>query len=163
MFRTAGILLFVLAGAGFFQQVRYAESVLPGTSFVSEPEAAVGQIDGVFAGIELYHGTLELRLHLKNGPGKDLEVYARRPRYGQLPQTMNYAVFARPERVETWTFLGFGSGMDSPESFEMGTLEAAERLMILFRDVNQFHRFGPMYRAHPEAYRMGIDAVVSLH
>jgi len=145
------------------QQGRYAERVLPGTSFVSDPEAAVGQIDGVFAGIELYHGTLELGILLKNGPGNDLEVYARRPRYGQLPQTMNYAVFARPERTEAWTFLGLGSGMESPESFEMGRLESADRVMILFMDANQFYRFGPMYRAHSEAYRMGIDAVVALH
>ncbi|MBM3294026.1 MAG: hypothetical protein FJY82_05820 [Candidatus Aminicenantes bacterium] len=159
----AGFVFVAFALGGAAQDYRYAEKVLPETRFVLDPENAVGESDGRFAGVELYNGVLELAVRVKAGEGADIGVIARRPQYGQLPETMNYAVLARPDKVETWTLLGWGTGKSSPEYFEMGKLESADRVQIVFREVNEIYRLGGIFRTHKEPYRMDIDAVFALH
>jgi len=159
----AGFVLVAIALGGAVQDYRYAEKVLPETRFVLDPDGAVGKSDGRFAGIELYNGVLELAIKVKGGEGNDIGVYARRPQYGQLPETMNYAVLARPDKSENWTLLGWGTGKSSPEYFEMGKLESADRVQIVFREVYELYRVGGIFRTHKEPYRMDIDAVFALH
>jgi hypothetical protein len=163
MKRALGIVLLGILLQGTGKEVAFATKVLEGTRLVRNPEAALNRFDGVYAGLELNNGLLELALKARNVEGYDISVHAQRPQYGILPETMNYGLFAKADGDKDWTFLGWGNGKASPEYFEMGKLAAADRIMIVFKDVNEIVRIGGAYRTHPEPYLMNIDAVAALH
>ncbi|HZX11755.1 MAG TPA: hypothetical protein VFG01_12485 [Acidobacteriota bacterium] len=139
---------------------RYGTKVLDSTERVQSPSSSLYKPDGSFAKVE-YYGFLDLELEAENKNGPDIGVYARRQQTGVLPFTLNYALFAMDNDGE-WKYLGTGSGIQSPEVFELGEVSATQKIRILFRDytdTNTIKRIKP----HSEEYYMEIDAVEYLH
>jgi len=139
---------------------KYGTKVLDSTAQVQSPSLSLHKPDGNFAKVE-YYGFLDLELEVKNKSGPDIGVYARRQQTGILPFTLNYALFALDNDGE-WIYLGTGSGVQSPEVFDLGEISDTQKIRILFRDytdTNTIKRIKP----HSEDYYMEIDAVEHLH
>ena len=154
------LVFFGISLLGFAQSSKYATQVLAGTLHVDKPALALGAPDGSYAGIELF-GNLDLEISVTNGEGDDLAVYAKRPAYGILPETMNYAVLVLSAGGD-WKFIGAGSGAEEPESFDLGDIQSAEKVRIVFKDPTDIEVAKPT-RAYPQEYKMGIDAVEALN
>ena len=154
------LVFFGISLLGFAQSSKYATQVLAGTLHVDKPALALGAPDGSYAGIELY-GNLDLEISVTNGEGDDLAVYAKRPAYGILPETMNYAVLVLSAGGD-WKSIGIGSGEDEPERFDLGDIQSAEKVRILFKDPTDIVVAKPN-RTYPQEYKMGIDAVEALN
>ncbi|MFW6123632.1 MAG: hypothetical protein ACOC5G_00250 [Acidobacteriota bacterium] len=143
-----------------YRSKRYGTKVLDSTERVQNPSLSLHKPDGSFAKLE-YFGFLDLELEAKNKDGPDIAVYARRQQTGILPFTLNYALFAMDSDGE-WKHLGTGSGIQSPEVFELGEVSTTQKIRLLFRDytdTNIIKRIKP----HSEEYHMEIDAVEYLH
>lgn len=138
----------------------FATVVLPDTLLVENPEFALYQPDGRFAEIA-YFGILDLEIEVRNGQGNDLAVYAQRSSEGIQPETMNYGVFVLAENGE-WENIGMGSGLQSPELFDLGSIRFSKRVKIVFKDYTDQMLAKP-YILHSQEYSMGIDAVAALH
>ncbi len=151
----------------------FATGVLPDTSLVENPEFALSAPDGRFAAIPLY-GFLALELEAKNGPGDDIAVYANRqvtslesaligeadePLWTDL---MTYGVLGLGPRGE-WEAIGRGSGLNSPEKFDLGNLASVSAVMIVFRYYNEPEAGFKQTKAVTGDYFIGIDAVEVLH
>ncbi|MFQ6038702.1 MAG: hypothetical protein ACE5LV_08805 [Candidatus Aminicenantales bacterium] len=137
----------------------FATQVLSSTQFVQNPQLALDKPDGRYALLG-YFGFLDLECRVRNGPGNDLAVYARRPREGILPETMNYAVFV--EYRGEWHHIGTGAGITSPEAFDLGEIPSAGKIRLVFKDYTQTQITKP-YRTYAQDYAIGIDAVEVLH
>ena len=139
---------------------QYATRVLETSEQVSNPSSSLNKPDSRFTQIG-YFGFLDLELEAENHNGADIAVYARRQRSGILPPTMNYALFAADKHGE-WQYIGTGSGLQSPETFELGELSRTQKIRLVFRDyidTNTIKRIKP----HSADYYMEIDAVEYLH
>ena len=151
----------------------FATGVLPDTSLVENPEFALNPPDGRFAAIPLY-GFLVLELNAKNGPGDDIAIYAHRqatsvesalvgeedePLWTEL---MTYGVLGLGPRGE-WESLGRGSGVTSPEKFDLGSLASVSAIMIIFRYYNEPEAGFKQTKAMTGDYFIDIDAVEALH
>jgi hypothetical protein len=139
---------------------RYGTKVLDSTERVQNPSSSLYKPDGNFAKVE-YFGFLDLELEAENKRGPDIGVHARRQQTGILPFTLNYALFAEDKNGE-WKYLGTGSGIQSPEFFELGEISNTQKIRLIFRDytdTNIIKRIKP----HSEEYYMEIDAVEYLH
>ncbi len=142
------------------QSKKYATRVLETTEQVRNPSSSLNKPDGNFTQIE-YFGFLDLELEAENHNGADIAVYARRQRSGILPPTMNYALYAADKYGE-WQYIGTGSGLQSPETFELGEISRTQKIRLVFRDytdTNTIKRIKP----HSADYYMEIDAVEYLH
>jgi len=139
---------------------KYAVKVLESTERVQNPLLSLNKPDGSFAKVK-YFGFLDLELEAENKEGADIGVYARRQQTGILPFTLNYALFALNNDGE-WTYLGTGSGVQSPEVFDLGEISDTQKIRLVFRDytdTNTIKRIKP----HSDDYYMEIDAVEYLH
>jgi len=139
---------------------KYATRVLETTDGARNPSSSLNKPDGSFTQIE-YFGFLDLELEAENHNGADIAVYARRQQSGILPPTMNYALFAADKNGE-WQHIGTGSGLQSPETFELGEISRTQKIRLVFRDytdTNTIKRIKP----HSADYYMEIDAVEYLH
>jgi len=142
------------------RSIKYGTKVLDATQRVQNPSSSLNKPDGSYAKVE-YFGFLDLELKVDNKDGPDIGVHARRQQTGILPFNLNYALFAMNEDGE-WTYLGTGSGIQSPETFELGEISSTQKIRILFRDytdTNTIKRLKP----HSDEYYMGIDGVENLH
>jgi hypothetical protein len=151
----------------------FATSVLPDTSLVENPEFALYPPDGRFAEIPLY-GFLILEFSAKNGPGDDIAIHANRrttslesvligeedePLWTEL---MTYGVLGLDAAGE-WQSIGRGSGVNSPERFDLGDLPSIRTIMIIFRYYNEPQSGFKQSKAIIGDYFIGIDAVEALH
>lgn len=151
----------------------FAISVLPDTSLVENPEFALYPPDGRFAEIPLY-GLLVLEFSAKNGPGDDIAIHANRrttslesERIGEedeplWTELMTYGVLGLDAAGE-WQSIGRGSGVNSPERFDLGGLASINTIMIMFRYYNEPQAGFKQSKAIVGDYFIGIDAVEALH
>jgi len=151
----------------------YATGFQPDTSLVENPELALNAPDGKFAEIALY-GVLVLEFTAKNGMGEDVAIYANRkttsleseligeedePLWNDL---MTYAVLGLDKDGE-WKAIGRGSGVSSPEKFELGILPSVDTIMIIFRYYTEPQAGVKQIKGSVGDYYIGIDAVEALH
>jgi hypothetical protein len=150
----------------------FATAVMPDTSLVENPEFALSPPDGRFAEIPLY-GFLILEFSAKNGPGDDIAIYANRrttslesvllgeedePLWTDL---MTYTVLGLGAGGE-WEAIGRGSGVNSPEKFDLGSLASVNAIMIMFRYYNEPQAGFKQTKDIVGDYYIGIDAVEAL-
>jgi hypothetical protein len=140
----------------------FAKQVFETTQLVENAQAALDEPDGNYASIGLF-GSLDLEIDVKNGSGDDIAVYAKRQLEGPQTETRNYGVFV--EHRGEWEFVGLGGGITSPETFDLGEIQSAKKIRIVFRDLYRSMWMTRAYQHQDASYSMsmGIDAVKSLH
>jgi hypothetical protein len=157
----------------------FAIQVLDFNNLVRNPERALNKPDGQFAELSIL-GVLDLEVSAKNGPGDDIAVYARRMGaqkimpgeeegegistdqldYGYW-QGLWYGVLGMGERGD-WVALGQGSGINSPEKFDIGSLPSIKKIRIIFKPNNNPELEVKYPRGQLEESSFGIDAVEAL-
>jgi hypothetical protein len=157
----------------------YATEVLSNTRLVNRPELALKKPDGQYAEIKI-SGILDLSLAVQNGSGDDIAIYAR-PSGGEdvrqggqeeggisaaatygMVEGIWYGVFAMNKQGE-WIALGKGTGAKSPESFDLGSLAATDKIRIIFRTSANADLPYNRIRNTPQEITFGIDAAAVLH
>lgn len=138
----------------------YATQVLNTTEYVENPQMALDKPDGQYAEIGEY-GSLDLEIDVKNRDGDDIAIYAKRQKEGHQNENRNYGVFV--EYRGEWEFIGFGGGITSPETFDLGEIRLAKKIRLLFKDFTQSMWTAKPYQHQEVTFSMGIDAVKSLH
>jgi hypothetical protein len=138
----------------------YATQVLGTTQFVNNPQLALDIPDGKYATIREF-GSLDLEIDIKNRAGDDIAIYAKRQQEGQQIETRNYGVFV--EYRGEWEFIGFGGGITSPETFDLGEIGSAKKVRLLFKDFTRSMWTARPYQHQETSYLMRVDAVKSLH
>lgn len=138
----------------------YATQVLATTQYVENPQMALDKPDGQYAEIGEF-GTLDVEIDLKNRDGDDIAIYAKRKKEGHQNENRNYGVFV--EYSGEWEFIGFGGGITSPETFDLGDIRSASKVRLLFKDFTQSMWTVKPYQHEGVSSSMGIDAVQSLH
>lgn len=137
----------------------FATQVLE-TQYVENPQMALKKPDGQCAQIGEF-GTLDLEIDVRNRAGDDIAVYAKRKKEGHPNENQNYGVFV--ESRGEWEFIGFGGGITSPETFDLGDIQSAKKIRLLFKDFTQSMVTAKPYQQDQVTPSMGIDAVKSLH
>ncbi|MGQ9671995.1 MAG: hypothetical protein ACUVV5_02540 [Candidatus Aminicenantales bacterium] len=157
------ITLTIRLAQALFQPFPYATRVLEETYLVTNAEAALNRPDDQFAVIST-NGFLDLELIAENGPGDDIAVYAVRSgsEEGLWPETMSYGVLVKEDSGE-WTAIGRGSGISSPEKFELGEIRRISKIRILFKYYDNPDLGVKPWRLHGEEYTIMVDAVEALH
>jgi hypothetical protein len=145
-------------GQGFSRE--YATQVLGTTEYVENPQMALDKPDGQYAHIGEF-GSLDLEIDVRNREGDDVAVYAKRKREGHQNENRNYGVFV--EYRGEWEFIGFGGGITSPETFDLGDIQSAKKIRLHFKDFTQSMVTAKPYEQDGVTPSMGIDAVKSLH
>jgi hypothetical protein len=161
------------------KELKYASGVLPSTQLVENPEFALKEPDGQLAEISIL-GVLDLEISAENGPGPDIAIYARLKggeevmRGGeeeggateaqgyQYYEGFWYGVLGMKESGD-WEAIGQGTGMSSPEKFDLGTLSSIKRIRIMFQPHNDFNLGFKPLRFQPKEFTFGIDAIEALH
>jgi len=138
----------------------YAAQVLNTTEYVENPQLALDKPDGQYAEIGEF-GSLDLEIDVKNRDGDDIAIYAKRQKQGHQNESRNYGVFV--EHRGEWEFIGFGGGITSPETFDLGNIQSAKKIRLLFKDFTRSMWTAKPYQHQQVAFSMGIDAVKSLH
>jgi hypothetical protein len=145
---------------GSQEKRKFATGFLPSSEFVHYPEEVIGEPDGKFAEIE-YWGWLDLEVEVKNEEGDDIAIHAKRSEGGVQDQNiMHYLVFVQKD--DEW--IGIGSGITSPEKFDLGDVRSVGMIRIIYRNRSEIYQPNINVRHQKRAvYRMGIDAVEALH
>lgn len=138
----------------------YATQVLNTTEYVENPQLALDKPDGQYAEIGEF-GSLDLEIDVKNRYGDDIAIYAKRQKEGHQNESRNYGVFV--ENRGEWEFIGFGGGITSPETFDLGEIQSAKKIRLLFKDFTQNMWTAKPYQHQEVTFSMGIDAIKSLH
>ncbi len=158
----------------------FATNVLDFNQLVQNPQRALNRPDEQFAELSIL-GVLDLEVNAKNGPGDDIAVYSRRMGAQRMMpggeegegissdqlafgywQGLWYGVLGKGERGD-WVALGQGSGINSPEKFDLGSLTSIKKIRIFFKPNNN-PEFEVSYpRGQLEESSFGIDAVEALH
>jgi hypothetical protein len=155
----------------------FATAVLPETLLVENPEFALYSPDGKFADIS-FSGFLDLEFSVKNGPGDDIAIYARRAGTQEgmqleegipanldgsaLPGALQYGVLVMGDSGD-WEAVGQGMGINSPDKFDLGRISNIKKIRIVFRPYGNVTADIKPYRLPSQELSMGIDAVVALH
>jgi hypothetical protein len=158
----------------------FATRVLDFNGLVRDPQQALKRPDGQFAEISIL-GILDLEVSAKNGPGDDIAIYARRMGTQKIMpggeegegissdqlafgywQGLWYGVLGMGERGE-WIAIGQGSGIKSPEKFDLGSLPSIKKIRIFFKPNNNPEPAVKYPRGQVEESSYGIDAVEALH
>jgi len=158
----------------------YATKLLDSSPLVENPEFALDKPDGQFAEIPIL-GILDLEINAKNGPGADIIIYARQAgakeilpggaEEGGLPfeafvyqywQGFWYGVLGMEERGD-WVAIGQGTGTNSQEEFDIGSLRSLKMIRIIFKPHTNADLGVRFYRLQPGESLIGIDAVEVLH
>ncbi len=157
----------------------FARSSMEGTALVENPGFALQYPDGRYAEIAL-QGVLELDFIARNGPGDDIAIFARRSgsKDGRsiedglpasdlellgLPGTFFYGVVVLTDQGE-WLELGTGSGLSSPDRFDLGDINRISAVRIVFVMPHGIQNQGEKQLGQITAdFTMGIDAVQALH
>ncbi|NIM90540.1 MAG: hypothetical protein GTO17_06285 [Candidatus Aminicenantes bacterium] len=161
------------------EESKFASGILLSPELVENPEFALRKPDGQFAEISIM-GFLDLEISAKNGPGDDIAIYARLKgaeevmRGGveeggateaigyQYWEGFWYGVLGMNESGD-WEAIGRGTGMSSPEKFDLGSLSSIKGIRIMFRPHNDFTLGFKPFRFQPEEFTFGIDGVEALH
>ena len=138
----------------------YATRVLETTQYVKNPRLALDKPDGQYADIGEF-GFLDLEIDVNNGSGDDIAIFAKRKIEGHQNENQNYGVFV--EYRGEWEFIEFGGGITSPETFDLGDIQSAKKIRLLFKDYTQSMWTAKPYQQQDVNFTMGIDAVESLH
>jgi hypothetical protein len=138
----------------------YATQILESTQYVENPQLALDKPDGKYAKIEEF-GSLDLEIDIKNKEGDDIAIYAKRQKEGLQNESRNYGVFV--EYQGEWEFIGFGGGITSPETFDLGEIKSAKKMRLIFKDFTQSAWTAKPFQQENVSYSMGIDAVKCLH
>jgi hypothetical protein len=157
-----------------------ATKVIFSTGPVKNPELALRPPDNKFAEISEM-GVLDLDIRAKNGPGTDIAIYARM--ISQQDKTSNeneeggmplralavdpregywYGVLVM-DGSEEWQEIGKGSGMSSPEEFDLGEINEIKKVRIMFKPHNNPGIGAKLDRITDEENTIGIDAIEVLH
>jgi hypothetical protein len=158
----------------------FATKVLEVNELVRNPQRALSRPDGQFAEIPVL-GILDLEVSAKNGPGDDIAVYARRMGAQSIMpggeegegissdqlafgywQGLWYGILGMGERGD-WVAIGQGSGISSPEKFDLGSLRSIKKIRIFFKPNNNPEPVVKYPRRQLEESTFGIDAVEALH
>jgi len=138
----------------------YATQVLETTEYVENPQMALDKPDGQYAQIGEF-GSLDLEIDVRNRDGDDIAIYAKRKKEGHQNENQNYGVFV--EFQGEWEFIGFGGGITSPETFDLGNIQSSKKIRLHFKDFTQSMITAKPYEQEGVTPSMGIDAVKSLH
>jgi len=138
----------------------YATQVLNTTEYVENPQLALDKPDRQYAEIGEF-GSLDLEIDVKNRDGDDIAIYAKRQKGGHQNESRNYGVFV--EYRGEWEFIGFGGGITSPETFDLGEIQSAKKMRLLFKDFTRSMWTAKPFQHQEVTFSMGIDAVKSLH
>jgi hypothetical protein len=138
----------------------YAIQVLATTEYVENPQMALDKPDGRYAQIKEF-GSLDLEVDIRNRAGDDIAIYAKRKKEGHQNENRNYGVFV--EYRGEWEFIGFGGGITSPETFDLGDIQSVKKIRLHFKDFTQSMVTAKPYEHEEVTPSMGIDAVKSLH
>ena len=138
----------------------YATQILESTQYVENAHLALDKPDGKYAEIGEF-GSLDLEIDIENREGDDIAIYAKRQQEGHQNESRNYGVFV--EYQGDWEFIGFGGGIISPETFDLGEIPSAKKIRLLFKDFTQSAWTAKPYQQENVSYSMGIDAVKCLH
>ncbi|UCE41128.1 MAG: hypothetical protein JSV17_17115 [Candidatus Aminicenantes bacterium] len=138
----------------------FATQVLGTTQYVENSQMALDKPDGKHAKINEF-GSLDLEIDIKNKTGDDIAIYAKRQKEGHQNENRNYGVFV--EYRGEWEFIGFGGGITSPETFDLGEIPSTKKIRLLFKDFTQSMWTAKPYQQQNVSSSMGIDAVQCLH
>jgi hypothetical protein len=157
-----------------------ATKVIFSSGSVKNPEFALSRPDDQYAEISEM-GVLELELSAKNGPGADIAIYARMAIRQNVESRENeeegmplraidtapqegfwYGVLGMNDRGQ-WEEIGKGSGVDSPEEFELGEIEEVKKIRIMFKPHNNPGVVEKPLSLSADKNSIGIDAVEALH
>lgn len=158
----------------------YATQVLNSNELVRNPELALDKPDGRFAEISIL-GILDLEISAKNGTGPDIAIYARQTganemmpggaEEGGIPELsadfqywegLWYGVLGMDDQGD-WVAIGKGTGTNSPEKFDFGSLSSVSKIRIMFRPHSNPDLPQKINRRQPGESTFRIDAVESLH
>jgi Na+-transporting NADH:ubiquinone oxidoreductase subunit NqrC len=157
----------------------YATQVLFANQLVRNPASALDKPDGIFAEIPRL-GVLDLQISVRNGPGDDIAIYALHAgaqsvapggeEEGGIPQIVTdfygeglwYGVLGMEEQGD-WVEIGKGSGMNSPEKFDLGELTSIKKIRIMFKQFSNIEFPAQFNRAQANENIFRIDAVETLH
>ncbi len=158
----------------------FATQVLDFNELVRNPERALNKPDGQFAELSIL-GVFDLEISAKNGPGDDIAVYARRTGVQKMRpggeeaegissdqlvfgywQGLWYGVLGMGDRGD-WVSIGQGTGVNSPEKFDIGSLSSIKKIRIIFKPNNNADLIARYPRGQLEESAFGIDAVEALH
>ncbi len=128
----------------------FATRILSASEIVKNPEFALDKPDGRYADIPIM-GFIELEIDAKNGPGDDIAIYALHvgtmegaageAEQEGIPEVSGvfdftegfwFGILGMEERGD-WVTIGKGTGMKSPEKFDLGELRSLKKLRIMFR------------------------------
>lgn len=158
----------------------YATQILNSNELVRGPNSALDKPDGKYAEISIL-GILDLEMSAKNGPGADIAIYARQTgakemmpdgaEEGGIPELsvdfqywegLWYGVLGMGDQGD-WVAIGKGTGTNSPEKFDLGSLTSVSKIRIMFRPHSNPDLPHKINRRQPGESTFGIDAVESLH
>lgn len=159
---------------------QHATKVLSSTEFIKNPELALGQPDGQFTEISIL-GVLDLEIIAKNGQGDDIAIYARLAGTREIMRggdedvglpvdLLNfdyregfwYGVLGMDMNGD-WEVIGQGTGQNSPEKFDLGSLKSIRKIRIMFKPHANADLPAKFYKIQPGEFTFGIDAVEALH
>jgi hypothetical protein len=150
------------------------------TGPVKNPDLALSRPDDQFAVISEM-GVLDLEFNAKNGSGADIAVYARMATQREAVSRESqeegmpirsldaapqegfwYGVLVMDGRDE-WQEIGRGSGMNSPEEFDLGEIAEVKQIRIMFKPHNNPGISAKLNRITDVDNTVNIDAVEALH
>jgi len=157
-----------------------ATKVIFSTGPVKNPEFALSSPDEQYANLPEM-GVLDLEFNAKNGPGADIAIYARmatqqekasseseeggqplRPTGVDPLEGFWYGVLVMDGNDE-WQQIGRGSGISSPDEFDLGEIDEVKKIRIMFKSHNNPTIAAKLNRITAEEQSLGIDAVEALH
>jgi hypothetical protein len=138
----------------------FATKVLETTQSVENSQMALDEPDGKYAEIN-ESGSLDLEIEINNRDGDDISIYAKRQKEEQENEILNYGVFV--EYQGEWEFIGFGGGITSPETFDLGDIQLTKKIRLLFKNFTRNLEKATSSQQQGVVYSMGIDAVKCLH
>lgn len=158
----------------------YATQVLNSNEFVKNPGLALDRPDGRFAELSLL-GILDLEISTVNGPGNDIAIYARQTGAEEMKpggkeeegmpvvalsfgyrQGFWYGVLGMEEQGD-WVTIGQGTGLNSPEKFDLGSLPSVKKIRIMFKPHSNADQGIRYYRGPSSESIIAVDAVETLH
>lgn len=157
----------------------YATQVLSSNELVRNPEFALDNPDGKYADIPIL-GFIDLQISAKNGPGDDIAIYALHAGAQKVApggeeeigiseivaryygEGLWYGVLVMEEQGD-WVAIGKGSGMTSPEKFDLGDLHSVNKVRIMFRPTRSSNLPYKIETRQSNDFLFRIDAVESLH
>ncbi len=157
----------------------YATQVLSSNELVMNPEFALDNPDGKHAELSIM-GFIDLQISAKNGPGDDIAIYALYAGAQKVApggeeemgiselvsryygEGLWYGVLVMEDQGD-WVEIGKGSGMTSPEKFDLGDLNSVNKVRIMFRPTRSSNLPFKVETRQSNEFLFRIDAVESLH